>query len=124
MIAPDFADRFAAEWIAAWNAHDLERILTHYADDFEMSSPIIRTLVGETSGTLKGKPAVRAYWQKALGAMPDLHFEHLNTLVGAHSIMLYYKGPRGFSGEVFHFGADGKIVKAFAHYTAFPPTRS
>ena len=31
--------RFAAEWIEAWNAHDLERILAHYADDFEMASP-------------------------------------------------------------------------------------
>ena len=25
-------DAFAAEWIAAWNAHDLDRILAHYAE--------------------------------------------------------------------------------------------
>ena len=24
---------FAREWVAAWNAHDLGRILSHYADD-------------------------------------------------------------------------------------------
>jgi hypothetical protein len=29
--------------------HDLERILANYEDDFEMSSPIITTLVGERS---------------------------------------------------------------------------
>ena len=36
-----FAERFAAEWVEAWNAHDLERVLSHYAEDFEMSSPYI-----------------------------------------------------------------------------------
>jgi hypothetical protein len=42
-----FAERFAKEWVAAWNSHDLELILAHYEDDFEMSSPIITALVGE-----------------------------------------------------------------------------
>jgi len=36
-----FAERFGADWIAAWNSHDLDRVLTHYEDDFEMSSPLI-----------------------------------------------------------------------------------
>jgi len=33
-----FAERFAAGWIGSWNAHDLGRVLSHYANDFEMSS--------------------------------------------------------------------------------------
>ena len=28
-ITREFAEGFAGEWIAAWNAHDLERILAH-----------------------------------------------------------------------------------------------
>ena len=40
-MTKDFAIRFAGEWIAAWNAHDLGRILSHYTEDFEMSSPVI-----------------------------------------------------------------------------------
>jgi ketosteroid isomerase-like protein len=39
--------RFASDWIAAWNSHDLDRILAHYEDDFEMTSPLIVALVGE-----------------------------------------------------------------------------
>ena len=27
-----FAEHFANDWIAAWNAHDLDRVLSHYAD--------------------------------------------------------------------------------------------
>jgi ketosteroid isomerase-like protein len=29
-MSPDFAERFANEWVAAWNARDLERVLSHY----------------------------------------------------------------------------------------------
>jgi ketosteroid isomerase-like protein len=47
-----FAERFAKEWVAAWNSHDLDRVLAHYEEDFEMSSPIIIALVGEPSGKL------------------------------------------------------------------------
>ena len=38
MIDSTWAHEFAREWIAAWNSHDLELILSHYADDFEMAS--------------------------------------------------------------------------------------
>jgi hypothetical protein len=116
MLDRVFAEHFAAEWIAAWNSHDLDRVLSHYADDFEMSSPIIAQIACEPSGKLKGKKAVGAYWAKALARMPNLHFELVTTLVGAHSITLYYKGHRGMSAEVFIFGLDKKVVEAFAHY--------
>lgn len=112
-----FAQHFAAEWITAWNDHDLERVLLHYADDFEMSSPFIVQLAGEPSGVLKGKTAVRAYWAKALQLIPDLHFELIATLAGVNSITLHYLGANNrLASEVFHFGSDGKVTRAFAHY--------
>lgn len=96
MIDKDFSEHFAREWIDSWNSHDLSRILTHYSDDFEMSSPVIIQVAGELSGTLKGKNAVGAYWAKALQLIPDLRFELLSTLVGVNSITLHYKGARAF----------------------------
>ena len=68
MIEETWAKEFADEWIAAWNSHDLERVLSHYTDDFEMSSPLIIELMNEPSGTLKGKENIRRYWQKRFGA--------------------------------------------------------
>ena len=114
-----FAEAFAADWIGSWNAHDLDAVLAHYSEDFEMSSPYIVSLAGEASGTLRGKPAVRAYWSKALGLLPDLHFELLTVLVGVRSVTLYYRsaGSR-LAAEVLHFGQDDKVVSAFAHYAA------
>lgn len=116
MIDKTFADAFAADWIGAWNSHDLDRILSHYTDDVEMSSPVIVTIADEPSGILKGKPLVRSYWAKALRSMPNLHFTLVMTLVGVNSVTLYYDGVRGSSAEVFHFNQDGKVSKAHAHY--------
>ena len=110
------AHAFAEEWIAAWNAHDLERILSHYDDDFAMSSPAITLLTGDAAGTLQGKGAVGEYWHNALQKYPDLHFQLLHVLLGANSVALIYKGVLGLSNEVFQFGPSGKVIRAFAHY--------
>lgn len=110
------AKLFAREWVAAWNAHDIERILGHYDDDFEMSSPVIAKLMEESTGKLKGKNAARAYWTKSLATVPELRFELLVVLVGVNSVTIYYKGHRGLAAEVFHFGKSGRVSAAFAHY--------
>lgn len=95
MIDEKFARDFAAEWIDAWTAHDLNRVLVHYADDFEVRSPLIVTIAGEPSGRLKGKAAVRAYWRKGLQLLPDLHFELVSILAGVEGFTLMYRGHRG-----------------------------
>jgi hypothetical protein len=82
-----------------------------------MSSPYIVALAGEPSGTLIGKPAVEAYWRKALSVFPDLHFHLVSVLAGANSVTLYYKGAHGrHVAEVFHFDAEQKVSRVFAHY--------
>ncbi|MCL6098312.1 MAG: nuclear transport factor 2 family protein [Bacteroidetes bacterium] len=116
MIDKTFTEHFAIDWIDSWNKHDLDRVLLHYTDDFEMSSPVIIKVTGEASGTLKGKEAIGAYWAKALQLNPTLHFELVATLVGVNSVTLYYNGVRGPSAEVFHFNEEGKVTRAYAHY--------
>lgn len=109
----------AQSWVAAWNAHDLPRILSHYTDDFEMTSPYIVQITGEANGTLRGKAAVGAYWGRALEKFPDLHFESLHVLHSSNSVTLVYQSNRsGLAAEVFFVNAEGKIHKAVAHYMA------
>lgn len=113
------ANVLAQSWIAAWNAHDLPRILSHYSDDFDMTSAYIVQLTGEPSGTLRGKAAVGAYWSKALEKFPDLHFESRQVLYSPGSVTLIYLSNRsGLAAEVFFVGKDGKIFRAVAHYSA------
>lgn len=91
MIERDWAEGFAREWIAAWNAHDLERILAHYADDFEMTSPLIVQRLGMADGNLKGKDAVRRYWAHGLASTPQLRFNFIDVVVGVSSIAIAYE---------------------------------
>ena len=111
------AERFAKDWVAAWNSHDLDRILGHYTDDFEMSSPRIVQFMGEPSGKLKGKKAVGAYWQRALKLRPDLSFRLLDVFAGVDSVCIRYKSLGGQPAvEFFEFDGDLKVRRATAHY--------
>ena len=116
MITRQFARRFAEEWIEAWNSHDLERILSHYSDDFVMSSPRIANVVGDKSGVLTGKDAIGSYWRRALELLPELQFEFILFFLGSDSLVLYYRSVRGLVAEVFFFDPAGKIVRSAANY--------
>ncbi len=57
-------------WIEAWNSHDLERVLTLYAEDAEMTSDRIPVFGFGESGTLRGKANLRAYCGGRSGFCP------------------------------------------------------
>lgn len=71
--------------------HDLDRILAHYADDFEMTSPLIVQRLGIADGKLKGKEAVRGYWAKGFANTPELRFKLLDIIVGVNSVAIIYE---------------------------------
>jgi len=111
------AQAFAEEWVAAWNAHDLDRILAHYSDDFEIITPMIKMSLGVDTGSLVGKPAISDYWRVALEKMPDLHFELLDVCEGVNSVAVYYKSVMDKRAiEVMEFGAEGKVERVVVHY--------
>lgn len=117
MITTDFAAHFAHDWIDSWNTHDLDRILSHYADDFEMTSPLIVSLMNEPNGMLKGKQNVGAYWAKALERRPELKFSLQKATFGVNSIAIHFQSETGKSSiDWCFFGEDGKVVKSFAHH--------
>lgn len=112
-----FYEEFAAEWIEAWNSHDLARILSHYDESFEFSSPFLAQFIPGSGGKLKGKEAVAAYWSKALAALPELRFELIAALSGVESVVIYYRGRGGrLCAEFFVFGDHGKVIESHAHY--------
>lgn len=116
MIDRSWAETFAKEWVDAWNSHDLERILSHYRDDFQMTSPLIVTRMGIQSGTLKGKEAVRKYWSQGLAMTPDLRFDLSNTIVGVNSIAVIYRSvtAKRVVIELLEFDETLKVVRAEA----------
>lgn len=111
-----FAKKFAADWISAWNKADLSRVLAHYTDDFEMSSPYIQTVFGEPSGTLTGKERVRAYWQMMLSKFGTPTMELVNVFAGAGSVAIEYRNRGRNAVEIFFFDESGLVNRAAAHY--------
>jgi len=110
--------KFAEEWIKSWNTRNLDDILTHYTDDVEITTPMIKIALGIDHGTLKGKENVADYWHKALQKLPDLHFELLDVTAGVNSVALYYKSVLNKKSiEVMFFDEQGKVNKIIAHYT-------
>lgn len=109
-------DAFAADWIAAWNRHDLDAILAHYAADVVFTSPFAARLTGD--GTVRGRDALRAYFAAALAKFPDLHFRPRHALPGVNSLVLVYDSVEGLlAAEAFEFDAGGNVCRVTCHYT-------
>ena len=114
--APDLA-ALGREWIAAWNSHDLDRILALYADDSEMTSDRIQALGLEASGTLRGKDRIRAYWGLALQRLPNLHFDLIDIYVSPDSIVVFYQNERGAKiCEYLRLNDEGRIRQGSANH--------
>ncbi len=109
----------ANDWVAAWNAHDLDLIMSHYADAVELTSPVAAQLLETTGGKVVGKANLRAYFQRGLEAYPELRFHLEDLLCGVNSVVLYYTNQKGTrTGEFMELSAIGKVVRVVAHYTA------
>jgi hypothetical protein len=118
MLTETDARRLASHWIAAWNAHDLEAILSHYGDDVVLQSPVAARLLDDPAGTVRGKPALRAYFRKGLETFPDLAFELVDLMWGLSSVVLYYRNQRGTrTGEFMEVDSAGKVIRVVANYS-------
>lgn len=56
--------RLAQDWYAAWNAHDLDAVLGHYAEDVVFTSPFAARQDASPDGVVVGKPALRVYYDR------------------------------------------------------------
>jgi ketosteroid isomerase-like protein len=111
------AQSFAQEWIAAWNSHDLSRIMSHYSERIQFHSPYIIRLGMNAEGLIDDKPILEAYFKKALDVYQDLHFELHEVLTGAGSLVLYYTSVNGRkAAEFMQLDESGKINLVQAHY--------
>jgi len=113
------ARQFAEHWIRSWNSHDLDAIMNHYTPDVVLISPAAARLLNDPSGTVTGKEALRAYFDRGLQSYPDLNFDLVDVMWGLHSVVLYYVNQRGSrTAEFMEFDANGKVIRVVANYSA------
>jgi hypothetical protein len=119
MLEEKQARELARHWVEAWNAHDLDAIMAHYAESVVLLSPVAVGLLGDPSGAVAGKDALRAYFALGLKAYPQLRFDLLDVMWGLDSVVLYYTNQRGSkTGEFMELDATGKVCRVVANYSA------
>lgn len=118
MLTESSARLFVERWLTEWNAHDLEALLLHYADDVVFTSPLAERLLPGSEGVARGKDQLRTYWAAGLAALPDLRFEVLEHYVGVSTLVIRYRNQNGgVVCEVLEFDGD-LIVRGHGTYQA------
>jgi predicted ester cyclase len=117
-VTREEAWNLANHWVAAWNAHDLGSIMTHYEDAVELTSPVAAQLLGTPDGKVIGKTNLRAYFQRGLEAYPELHFSLEDVLWGVNSVVFYYRNQKGTrTAEFMEMSALGQVARVVANYS-------
>ena len=121
-VTRDEAWKLANHWVTAWNAHDLDLIMTHYDDAIELTSPVAAQLLATTDGKVVGKANLRAYFQRGLEAYPELRFHLEDVLWGVHSLVLLYTNQkRTRAAEFMELSEIGKVSRVVGNYAAQQP---
>jgi len=111
----DEARAFADEWAAAWNDRAVERVLSRFEDDVSFTSPTALAVVGVA--TVRGKQALRDYWNTALARIGSLRFavDRVSWDPVSRELAIIYVSDTGRKKRVSEnlvFGANGLVVSA------------
>ena len=116
MIDHDRASAIAHEWLDAWNAHDPERVVAHFAKDVIVVSPLLEQLRPKSKGVLSGKREVLEYYRDGLAAAGDLHFELVEVCTSVTEVVIVYRNHRGtLVTESLEFDGDKVIIVRVAY---------
>ena len=104
----------ARRWLDCFARRDLDGLLALYADHATHTSPKIRTRHPETGGLLRGKAAMREWWQDSFDRLPSMRYEPTALTADGRRVVMEY--VRHVDGEPDYPVAEvlecegGKIV--------------
>lgn len=111
------AQRLAEGWVADWNAHDLEAIMRHYAEDVEFRTPTVIDTLGIEDGRIEGAARLREHFARGLERLPQLRFELDRVYAGVAGSTLAYRWHDGTEVvEIHEYDENGLIRRAEAMY--------
>lgn len=104
----------AFKWFEAFNAHNLEQLLSLYDDHAQHFSPKLKIRKPETEGLIKGKNALRVWWQDAFERLPTLYYKVTSLTANSDRVFMEYirqveNEEEMLVAEVLDI-RDGKIV--------------
>ena len=110
------AKDFARHWEANWRAVDIDAVVSHFADDAEMRSPLAVTLTG--SAVVKGAPEIRRYWQKAYGHIQQADLRVLSSSWDDElsRLTIWWQLDDVRASELRDFGPNDQVIRSEAFY--------
>lgn len=114
-------ENIAYLWFDAFNRHDLEDLLHLYDEDAIHFSPKLKVKIPESNGLIKGKDALRNWWQDSMTRLPQLHYEVKTLTANDERVFMEYlrqvPGEEEFVvAEVLEIKA-GKIVSSRVYHS-------
>jgi ketosteroid isomerase-like protein len=111
------ARELAEEWVAAWNEHDLDAIVSMYSPDVVFQTPTIIDSLGIPDGRVEGLDRLREHFERGLERLPDLRFELDEVYTGVHAIAIAYRWRDGTPVcELHEYDAEERIERVQALY--------
>jgi ketosteroid isomerase-like protein len=80
----------AQQWFAAFNEHNLEKLVALYAEDAQHYSPKLKIRQPETNGYVTGKAALRVWWRDAFDRLPTLRYEPTTLTANNDRVFMEY----------------------------------
>ncbi len=108
--------RFVEAWCASWRKVDIDAVVSHFAENAEMRSPLALKLTG--SAVVTGAENIRAYWRKAYGAAvsPDLKVLNWSWDDAISRLTVWWQLGDTRASEFMDFDAAGRVVRSEAFY--------
>lgn len=110
------AGRFVDAWCANWCKVDIDAVVSHFAKNAEMRSPLALKLTD--SPVVAGAENIRAYWQKAYGHIASANLKVLNWSWDAAiaRLTVWWQLGDTRASEFMDFDAAGRVVRSEAFY--------
>ena len=110
------AGRFVETWRQDWCKVDIDAVVSHFADDAEMRSPLAVELTD--SPVVKGAENIRRYWQRAYG---DVKSADLKVLAWSWDteiarLTIWWQLGEARASEFMEFDVAGRVTRSEAFY--------
>ena len=119
-MLPVHNEAIAYKWFEAFNEHDLEKLLSLYHDNAQHYSPKLKIRHPESEGLVKGKEALRIWWQDAFNRLHALHYKITRLTANDKRVFMEYIRqveiePDILVGEVLEI-ENGKIIASRVYH--------
>ncbi|MFN0061138.1 MAG: nuclear transport factor 2 family protein, partial [Myxococcaceae bacterium] len=104
--APESLIAIARQWLACFETHDVDALVSLYAENARHTSPKLRVLMPQTDGCIVGRTALREWWADAFRRLPQLRY--IEQSVTANGCRVFLEYIRRVPGE-----SDMRVAEAF-----------